>query len=585
MRILMNFSHVAHVFESVEIESSRIGMTKLLAQLFRDANAQEIGIICNISLGLLRPPYLGTQFNLAQKSLIAVVARLLVMPEKEITHQTKKVGDLGALVAKMAQDTSKKPMTVLEVYNQLCALEHISGEGSQEEKALVTLDLLKRLDPISSKYIIRIILGTLRLGFSDMTVLDALSWMEVGNKSLHERIENAYNVCADIGLIASTLKSQGIAALDAMNIHVGIPIRPSAAERMPTAQAIIKKIGHCVAQPKLDGFRIQIHIDKTKDTPKIEFFSRHLVDMSAMFPDLVDALMHIPIKSLIAEGEAIAYDPHTGTFLPFQETVKRKRKHGIEQAVSEFPLRVYLFDLLYLDGISYINMPHSERRKKLVSLERYFKDNRVQVIEEKEINSDQELQNYFNQQMDSGLEGIVAKKPESIYQPGKRNFNWIKFKRQEEGYLEDTIDCVILGYYAGAGKRATFGIGAFLVGIYNKKQDSYETIAKIGTGLKDEGWKELKKKCDEIKVSEQPKNIECPKELFPDVWVYPEIVCLIRADEITLSPLHTAGKTKEHLGYALRFPRFMGYRLDKGPEESTTIEEIKKLYKDQFAQS
>ena len=179
----------------------------------------------------------------------------------------------------------------------------------------------------------------------------------------------------------------------------------------------------------------------------------------------------------------------------------------------------------------------------------------------------------------------MVKKPDAIYQPGKRNFNWIKFKRQEEGRLEDTIDCVILGYYAGAGKRAAFGIGSFLVGIYNKKEDCFETIAKIGTGLKDEGWKELKKKCDEIKVSAKPKNIVCAKELYPDVWVHPEIVCLIRADEITLSPLHTAGKTKEHLGYALRFPRFMGYRSDKGPEESTTIKEIKRLYEDQFVKS
>jgi len=170
----------------------------------------------------------------------------------------------------------------------------------------------------------------------------------------------------------------------------------------------------------------------------------------------------------------------------------------------------------------------------------------------------------------------------SIYQPGKRNFNWIKLKRQETGHIEDTIDCVILGYYSGHGKRASFGIGALLVGVYNKNKDCFQTIAKIGTGLSDKEWREQRKICDEISVKVKPKNIECAKGLVPDVWVSPEIVCLIRADEITLSPLHSAGATKKDHGFALRFPRIMGYRPDKSPKEVTTIKEINRLYDDQF---
>jgi len=577
----MKFKQVAEFFDRIEQESSRIEITKLLAELFSAANAKEIGIICNFSLGMLRPPYVGTQFNLAVKSLINVAADLLDMPAKEVTAQTKKLGDLGKVIAEYDVVKPKTLLSVEDVYQALCKIEEVSGKGSHEIKAQLTLELLKEVNPNSAKYIVRIILGTLRLGFSDMTIVDALSWMETGNKSLRPIIEHAYNICADIGNIASTLKTQGITALEKMRIHIGVPIRPAAAERMPTAQAIFKKIGDCVAQPKLDGFRIQIHIDKTKKKP-VEFFSRNLIDMSYMFPDLVEALLKLPVETMICEGEAIAYDPHTGTFLPFQETVKRKRKHGIEQAVSEFPLRVYLFDLLYLDSKSYLDATHEERRKKLLAMMKGFKDDRVQVIGEKAINSTKDLEDYFNQQMDRGLEGIVVKKPDAIYQPGKRNFNWIKYKRKEEGQLEDTLDCVILGYYAGSGKRAVFGIGAFLVGVFNKKEDRFETVAKVGTGITDEGWRELKKKCDEIKVKEKPKNVACAKELYPDVWVDPKIVCLIRADEITMSPLHAAGKTKEQLGFALRFPRFMGYRPDKGPEESTTITELKRLYDDQF---
>ncbi|MGE0206569.1 MAG: ATP-dependent DNA ligase [Candidatus Babeliales bacterium] len=581
----MNFKYVAQIFEYIEKESSRIEITKLLADLFKKADGKQADIICNLSLGMLQPPYLGTQFNLAEKSLIGVVAQLIDKSEKEVAELTKKMGDLGLVVTTFYNpNEGNKELSLYEVYDRLCTIEALGGEGSQEKKAQEVLDLLQKLDAFGAKYVIRIILGTLRLGFSDMTLVDALSWMQVGDKSLRAVIEHAYNICADIGLIAKTLKDEGVEGLKHMKIHVGIPIRPAAAERMPTAHDIFEKLGPCVAQPKLDGFRIQIHLDKNKKTSEVRFFSRHLVDMSYMFPDLVEALLKLPVQTMIAEGEAIAYDTHTGTFLPFQETVKRKRKHGIEQAATEYPLRVYLFDLLYCNGESYLDKSHEARRTKLLSLVQDSDDERVQVIGEQEINSVKELEAYFHEQMDRGLEGIVVKKPNSHYQPGKRNFNWIKFKRHEEGQLEDTLDCVVLGYYAGSGKRAQFGIGAFLVGVFNKKEDSFETVAKIGTGLSDEGWQELKKKLDLLKAPEKPKNVVCAKELYPDVWVYPELICIVRADEITRSPLHAAAKTAESLGYALRFPRFMGYRPDKGVEEATTITELKRLYEDQFAQ-
>ena len=305
--------------------------------------------------------------------------------------------------------------------------------------------------------------------------------------------------------------------------------------------------------------------------------------MSHMFPDLTKALLELDVDDIICEGEAIGYDPNTGVFLPFQETVKRKRKHGIEAAIVEFPLKVFIFDVLYLNGKQLLDASHEQRRKKLEQLVKRIKHEDVHIIEEVAITTAKDLEDYFVATVAQGLEGLVVKRPDAVYQPGKRNFNWIKLKRKEEGHLEDTIDCVILGYYSGAGKRAAFGIGAFLVGVYNKKEDVFQTVAKVGTGLKDEEWKELKKKCDAVAVKTQPRNVECAKGLTPDVWTAPEIVCVVRADEITLSPVHAAGKTKEELGLALRFPRFMGYRPDKGPLEATTVKEIKRLYEDQFA--
>lgn len=581
----MNFSEVAHCFDAINKTSSRTEITQLLAQLFTKATPREIEIICNMSLGLLRPPYRGTQFNVAEKSMIGIVAEVIGIPAQEVQKRSKELGDLGSVVAQGAPTQDAQDLTVTKVYEALAKVEDVSGSGSTEIKAAQIVALLRSLSPDSAQYVVRIILGTLRLGFSDMTLIDALSWMITGNKLLRARIEHAYNLCADIGLIARTLKEGGIEALDSMHIKIGIPIRPAAAERLPNAQAIIEKLGPCVAQPKLDGFRLQIHLDNTKSQPEIHFFSRNLLDMSYMFPDLVETLKKLSVKQVIFEGEAIVFDPNTGHFLPFQETVKRKRKHGIEEAISEFPLKLFLFDLLYLDGKEYLSVGHEERRKVLLNIFAQFKDDTIQVISERYVTTAAELEAYFFENIDAGLEGLVVKKPNSIYEPGKRNFNWIKLKRHEEGHLEDTLDCVILGYYAGAGKRAQFGIGAFLVGIFNSAQDCFQTIAKIGTGLKDAEWIELKKQCDAHAVHEKPHNVECAPALYPDVWTAPEIVCSILADEITRSPLHTAGKTHEQLGYALRFPRILGYREDKSAHEATTVHEIKRLYEDQFIRS
>lgn len=578
----MNFYEVADYFNRIEQTSSRTGMTQLLAEMLKKATPQEASIICNLCLGQLNPPHIGTQFNIANALMARVVAQLLNISADDVQEQLKNVGDLGTVVGASYLNTPEKPLTVQQVYDALQAIEQIHGTGSQEEKSNALYALLANLDPHAAKYVVRIMLGKLRMGFSDMTLVDALSWMESGDKSLRSTIENAYNICADIGFIAHTLKQNGIQAVANLHIQLGIPIRPAAAERLPTARAIVEKLGPCIAQPKLDGFRLQIHLDKRGAKPLIRFFSRNLQDMSHMFPDVVAALEDLDVQTLICEGEAIVYDPHTNLFLPFQETVKRKRKHDIEAVMQELPLRVFMFDLLYLNGCDYLNHTHEQRRTQLLKLFKGFKSDVVSVIDEQPITTAQQLEDYFTHNIAAGLEGLVVKREDATYQPGKRNFNWIKLKRQEEGHLEDTIDAVVLGYYAGEGKRATFGIGAFLVGVFNPTHDRFETIAKIGTGLKDPDWVELKKLCDARKVAEQPKNVICAKELAPDVWVAPELVVIIRADEITLSPVHSAGKTHERLGYALRFPRFMGYAQDKSAHEVTTVHEVERLYQDQF---
>jgi DNA ligase-1 len=579
----MLFKEVCTTFDTIATISSRTEITTHLAELFKKAKPHEAQIISYLAQGLLRPPYLESQFGMASKSIAKVLAGLFETEQSEITRKAHELGDLG-LVAAQGTWHPEHHLTVEQVYQRLCEIEETTGAGSQDLKAQLLFKLLRDVEPACANIIIKMIVGALRLGFSDMTIIDALSWMIKGDKSLHAEIENAYNVCADLGTIAAKLVEHGEAGLKQIDITLGVPIRPAAAERLPSAQDIIKKLGPCVAQPKLDGFRLQIHVKHEGKKRMMRFFSRNLIDMSSMFPDLIHAFEQYDIKDLIVEGEAIVYDPKTEAFLPFQETVKRKRKHGIDAMATELPLRLFLFDILYYDGQSQLKKSEAERRTLLLKLFSSEHEKSISVIDERPMHNAQELEDYFDECMTAGLEGLVVKRPDAAYQPGKRNFNWIKLKSSEETALEDTIDTVILGYYLGTGKRAHFGIGAFLVGVYDKKNDRYETVAKVGTGLTDEGWRELKKKCDEKKTHEQPHNVVCAKELYPAVWVYPEIVCSVRADEITLSPLHTAGKTAHHEGLALRFPRFIEYRIDKSAREATTEAELKEMFEHQRKQ-
>lgn len=580
----MKFIRVAQAFQDLEGEPSRTGMTKILAQLFAEGSPSDVQVIAYLSQGALFAPYQDKQFNIAGKGIISIIAGLTDKSESTIQKHFKDAGDFGLVVQEL-WDGKDCGLTVQQVYGELIKIAEISGTGSTEKKSQELQQLLEQLDCLSAKFIVRIVSKSLRLGFSDMTVLDALSWMQAGDKSLSKDLENAYNVCADLGLVAATLKKDGAKGIASMQIHVGIPIRPAAAERLTSAQAIVDRLGHCVAQPKLDGFRVQVHLKKSGSKTDVHFFSRNMLDMSDMFPDLKKIVAHLGVHSLICEGEAIVYDEETQTFLPFQETVKRKRKHNIEQAALDFPLRLYVFDILYLDGKSLLDHTHDQRRAILQKVLKTVHDDSLQVIEQRPISTAKQLEDYFLLNIQSGLEGLVVKREDAIYQPGKRNFNWIKMKREAHGSLIDTVDCVILGYFTGRGKRAKFGIGAFLVGVYDQRKDVFETVAKVGTGLTDVEWKELKRRCDTIITTHEPKRVVCAPELYPDVWVYPEIVCTVKSDEITLSPVHTAGKTENNVGFALRFPRFISYRLDKSAQDATTITELKHLFKQQKVMS
>ncbi len=592
----MKFSQLAIYINEIEQTSSRLKMTHLLAELFKKLHASEIDKTIYLLQGRVVPLYEKTEFGMAEKMLIKSVTTALHLEKKYFENEYKKIGDIGKTVEhfkKTYKSLEEKDLDIKEVYEALLEVAKKSGTGSQDAKGSIIGHLVSQLDPLSCRYLIRIPVGTLRLGFSDMTVLDAFSWMVKGDKSLRAAFEKVYHVRPDLGYLGKIIKEKG-EKIGKIQPRLFTPIIMMRAERLSSAKEILEKIGKCSVEPKYDGFRLQIHYSKLKHEARL--YSRNLEEVSFMYPDIIAGIKkEVKARELICEGEAIGYDPNTGNFLPFQETVQRKRKYGIDEKTKEIPLKLFLFELLYLDGKSFLDVPFVERRKALVKSIKpsvnLYRD--TVFVASDEVTDDQKKLNLmFEDALSKGLEGIVAKKLSGIYQPGARGWNWIKFKRSYSAKIKDTIDCLIMGYDYGKGKRTGFGIGAFLAGVYDQKRDFFVTVAKVGTGLSDEEWKELKKRGEKYKTDKKPGLFDVDRAMEVDVWMKPGIVVEIKADEITKSPVHTAGRKMKASksgsalnidvpGYALRFPRLEQFRDDKRPEETTTLVELEELYKNQ----
>ncbi len=596
----MKFSQLAGFFEKIEGTSSRLQITYHLAELLKKIKSSEADKIIYLLQGRVSPLFEPIEFGMGEKMAAKGVVSALQIDRKFFDKEYKKVGDFGKAVEyfkKQFKSFEENDLEVIDVYNNLHRLATSGGAGSQEIKVNILAHLIRQLDPLSCRYLVRIVLGVLRLGFSDMTVLDSFSWMIKRDKSLRKDIEKAYHVRPDLGFIGKTLKEKGEHGLRNIRPAIFTPILMMRAERLSSGKEIIEKIGECGVEPKYDGFRLQVHFKKNPPAGgEVRLYSRNLEEVSFMYPDIVVGVKReLKVKEAVFEGEAIGFDPETGSFLPFQETVQRKRKYDIAAKAKEIPLKLFVFELLYLNGKNLLNINFRERRKELLKIFKpadHSKKNIVFIASDELVSDPKKLELKFEDAISKGLEGIVAKKLNGIYQPGARGWNWIKFKRSYSSKIEDTIDCLVMGYDYGKGKRAGFGIGAFLGGVYDNKKDQFVTVAKIGTGLSDIEWKELRKRCDKYKINKKPQLYEVDKQMAVDIWIKPKIVVEIKADEITRSSVHTAGRKMklsksgsaldvDIAGYALRFPRLEKFRDDKRPEDATTLKELEGFYREQ----
>ncbi|MEM4348095.1 MAG: ATP-dependent DNA ligase [Candidatus Anstonellaceae archaeon] len=572
----MLFSQVAEIFSEIEREPSRLEMSAKIANLLAKCEQDEIRPLIYIMEGSIAPPYEGLDIGIGEKFAIRAISQVSGQDQKIVEGYFKKLGDVGSAaeeVLKRKKQTSLgfTPNTIQKVYQSFLKIARLFGPGSQEAKISVLSELLNGATPLEARYLVRFCLGKLRLGIGDPTIIDALSMLKKGSKEDKDMIERAFNLCSDMGEVAQAYLAGK--DLSKFTPTPGKPIRPALAERLSSAEEILEKMGgKCAVEAKYDGLRMQVHVyDK-----KVEIFSRRLEKMTEMFPEITEAAKDLKIQQIIFEGEALAYSKKEKRYMSFQETIQRKRKYGVDMMAKEFPLQLFVFDVLYIDGKDMTLQPYKERRMKL---ERIFSKSTVLVPAQQIIvESKKQLEEYFQKCVLEGLEGVIAKDLEQPYIAGARKFAWIKLKKSY-GEMVDTIDAIIVGYYLGKGQRKEFEFGGLLAAVLNAESGNLETIAKIGSGFSEEEMKNLESMLSKIRIKQKPPEVI--SELEPDFWVEPKYVVTVAADEITLSPVHTCGKEEnpEAKGYALRFPRMISIRQDKGPDEATTTQEILRMYK------
>jgi DNA ligase-1 len=581
----MLFSELVEFYERIEATTKRLEMTDILVELFKKTDPEIIDKVVYMTLGELYPPFVGIELGVAEKLALRALKAVTGASEKKIQELYGKLGDIGLTAEKLLLSKTQvtlytEPLTVERVYSSLEKIARTTGEGAIETKLQILVGILGSAQPKEAKYIMRMVTGTMRLGVADMTILDALAVAYGGSKEVREAFERAYNISSDIGLVAKVAAEGGLEAIKGFKIRVGNPIRPMLAERLSTAEEILEKMGgKGLAEFKYDGERMQIH----KRGEEIIIFSRRQENITAQYPDVVNhAKRCIKANEAIVECEAVAVDPETGDMLPFQELMHRRRKYDIEKAIEKYPVSLFFFDALYVDGQDLTSKPLLERRKVLESIIEVNEG--VALTESKLVEKPEELEAFFLRAVESGCEGAIVKSvsPESVYKAGARGWLWIKYKRSYVSKMVDTVDLVVVGAFYGKGKRRG-KFGALLMAAYNPEEDVFESVCKVGSGFTDEDLAKLPEMLSPYISKDKPPRVD--SNMQPDVWLKPAMVLEIIGDEITLSPIHTCcwGRVKEGAGLAIRFPRFTGrFRFDKSPEDATTSSEILSMYERQL---
>lgn len=559
----MRYSVLAEAFEKLEQTSSYLQKNALIVDLLKKTPKEEIRRVIYLLLGRPWPTYISKETGVGPQQLKKALSLASGYTLQKVEELMREVGDFGKLAFQLLSKKKQvtlfsKPLTVQEVFNTISSLPEITGEGSVDRKIAEVSKLLSSASPLEAKFVVRTVLGDLRIGVAEGRLRDAIA---TAFGLAPEEVEHAYMLTTDYALVAEAA-AKGREELQKLGVTVGHPVSPMLAQRAEDLDEILERLGGKGAfELKLDGIRIQAH----KDGQKVWLFTRRMEDYTSMFPDLIDPIRRsLKPEQAIVDGELVAVDPRTGKPMPFQEVLKRRRKYDIEKVSKEIPIRYYLFDVLLLGDRCLIDLPYTERRKLLEQAVTEIPE-KVMVVEQLVTGDRKQIEEFLNKSIQMGHEGLLAKALNSTYRAGRREFVWLKLKP-----VLETLDLVVVGALYGKGKRA--GVwGSYVLAARDEDTGRFKTVTKCGSGYTDEDLKNLTEMLKPLRL-ERPSD-EVDIEIDCDAYFEPKVVFETSFEEIQVSP-----EEKHTSGFGFRFPRFIRVREDRGPEQASTVQEIAELF-------
>jgi len=582
----MEYSQLSDLYERLEATSKRLEKTKILSDFLTGCTPKEVDKILLLAQGLVFSKFDERKIGIASKLIIKALSIATGISTDDIEKSWKKTGDLGLttedLIKKKKQHTLfSQSLTVDKVFNNIQKLATFEGTGSTDTKLKTIAELLTSAKPKEARYIVRTLLEDLRVGLGEGTLRDAIAiayYERHGGKvnleskdpsfgggseltKIRDSIQEAYDVTNDYALVAQMIMDEDIDKLAKLELDTQKPVKVMLAQKAKNIEEAFETVGRpAILEYKYDGFRMIIG----KHGDKVSIHTRRLENVSAQFPEVVKLIKeNVKADSCIIDGEAVGYDPKTKKYVPFQNISQRiKRKYDIEAIAKDIPVELNLFDIVFLNGKSLIKTPFIERRKILEKIVKE-KEYRIRLAQQTKTDKDSEAEKFYQKSLNAGNEGVMFKNMNAPYKPGSRVGTWIKLKP-----IMETLDLVIIAAEWGEGKRAGW-LTSFTLAVLDQDNDEFLEIGKFGTGIKEK--EEEGTSFEQLTELLKPSIIS---EKGRDVRIKPNIIVEIKFEEIQKSPSYSSG-------YALRFPRLVRVREDRGPDEASTLDQVEKMYKEQ----
>ncbi len=557
----MEYKELVDIYNQLEKTTKRLEKTEILSLFLKKVPTDELSTVVCLLQGRVFPNWDERKIGFSSRLMLKAIAAATGTDPKDVEKLWSKTGDLGIVIEQLVKKKSQmtlttKKITVKKLTDNVRKLADIEGQGTVDRKIGLVSELLTSSSAEESRFIVRTVLEVLRVGTAEGIVRDAIA-KAFTTEIPH--IERAFNILNDYGEVALAAKK---GRLDDIQLTPGKPLKLMLSLIAEDIDDAFENLGKPAQfEYKLDGFRLQIHIDKDK----VLLFTRRLDNVTKQFPDVVKAVKDaIECKNAVLDAEAIGFDPDKKYYLPFQKMSQRiKRKYDIDDMAKKFPVEINFFDIMYLNGKELIESPLKERRS---ILEKTIKKSRWKTtLTEKIVTGNaKEAEEFFKKSLNAGHEGVMIKNLDSLYIPGRYVGGWLKLKS-----VLEPLDVVIVKAEYGEGKRATW-LTSYTIAC--KENGQFVEVGRVSTGLKE------KESGGEVTFEEMTRVL---KPLIKDqkgkeVTVEPEIVLEVEYEEVQQSPTYTSG-------FALRFPRIKSIREDKPVSEISTMEMVKLIYRTQHA--